>query len=59
MSGKRKFLTSEERVKCLKLFESGKSSRVIASELCVGRTQVQSVLKREQKLWRSMNRMQM
>ncbi|KAH3780267.1 hypothetical protein DPMN_158079 [Dreissena polymorpha] len=45
MSGERKFLTLEERVKCLKLFEYGKSSRVIASELCVGRTQVQSVLK--------------
>ena len=34
----------------MKLFESGKSSRVIASELCVGRTQVQSVLKRKREI---------
>ena len=50
MSGKRRFLTLEERVKCLILFESGKRSRVIASELCVGRTQVQSVLKHKREI---------
>ncbi|KAH3802345.1 hypothetical protein DPMN_156021 [Dreissena polymorpha] len=50
MSGERKFPTLEERVTCLKLFESGKSSRVIASELCVGRTQVQSVLKHKREI---------
>ncbi|XP_052275560.1 tigger transposable element-derived protein 4-like [Dreissena polymorpha] len=50
MSSKRKFLTLEERVKCLKLFESGKSSRVIASELHVGRTQVLNVLKRKREI---------
>ncbi|KAH3805595.1 hypothetical protein DPMN_133900 [Dreissena polymorpha] len=50
MSGERKFLTLGERVKCLKLFESGKSSRVIASELCVGRTQVQSVHKHKREI---------
>lgn len=44
---KRKCLTLEERVKCIKLLESGKSSRAVANEIGVGRTQVQNVLKRK------------
>lgn len=50
MASKRKCLTLEERVKCLKLLESGKSSRVVASELGVGRSQVQNVLKRKREI---------
>ena len=46
MSGnKRKCLTLEERVKCVKLLEIGKGSRNVAVELGVGRTQVQNVLR--------------
>lgn len=47
---KRKCMTLEERVKCLKLLESGKSSRVVANEFGVGRTQVQNVLKRKREI---------
>ena len=43
----RKCLTLEERVKCIKLLEQGKSSRVVASEVGVGRTQIQNLLKRK------------
>lgn len=43
-------MTLEERVKCLKLLEQGKSSRVIATEMGVGRTQVQGVLKRKREI---------
>jgi kinesin family protein 6/9 len=51
MSGtKRKCLTLEERNYCVKLLESGKSSRVVAVELGVGRTQVQNVLKRKREI---------
>jgi len=46
MASKQKCMTLEERVKCIKLLDSGKSSRVVANELGVGRTQVQNVLKR-------------
>ena len=47
MASKRKCLTLEERVKCIKLLDSGKSSRVVAAELGVGRTQIQGILKRK------------
>lgn len=49
-TSKRKCLTLEERVKCLKLLESGKSTRTVASEIGVGRTQVQNVLKRKREI---------
>ena len=45
MSAKRKCLTLEERVKVIKLLESGKSSRTVADEVGVGRTQIQNVFK--------------
>ena len=38
MATKRKCMTLEERVKCLKLLEQGKSSRVVATEMGVGRS---------------------
>ena len=46
----RKCLTLDERVKCLKLLEAGKSSRIVANELGVGKTQVQNVLKRKREI---------
>ena len=50
MASKRKCLTLEERVKCIKLLDSGKSSRVVAAELGVGRTQIQGILKRKREI---------
>ena len=50
MSQKRKCLTLEERVKVLQLLDSGRSSRVIASDFGVGRTQVQNVAKRKREI---------
>ena len=38
---KRKFLTLDERVAVIKLLESGKSSRKVAEQYGVGRTQIQ------------------
>ena len=50
MSAKRKCLTLEERVKVIKLLESGKSSRIVADEVGVGRTQIQNVFKRKREI---------
>ena len=47
---KRKVLTLDERVKVIKLLESGKSSRILAEHLGVGRTQIQQTLKRKAEL---------
>ncbi|KAH3713826.1 hypothetical protein DPMN_073627 [Dreissena polymorpha] len=44
---KRKCLSLEDRVKVVRLLESGRSSRDIASEFGVGRTQIQNVAKRK------------
>ncbi|XP_053390017.1 tigger transposable element-derived protein 4-like [Mercenaria mercenaria] len=46
----RKCLTLEDRVKCLKLLELGKSSCVVAAKIGVGRMQVQNVLKRKREI---------
>lgn len=40
----------DERVKCIKLFESGKSAHAVASDLGVSRTQVQNVLKHKREI---------
>ena len=47
---KRKVLTLDERVKVIKLMESGKSSRILAEQFGVGRTQIQQTLKRKAEL---------
>jgi kinesin family protein 6/9 len=49
MASKRKITTLklEERYEVLKLYDTGKSSRQIASELGVGRSQIQNILKRK------------
>lgn len=44
---KRKCLSLEDRVKVVKLLDSGRSSRDIASDFGVGRTQIQNVAKRK------------
>lgn len=46
-SKKRKVLTLEDRVKVIKLLESGRSTRLVAEEFGVGKTQVQQTLKRK------------
>ena len=38
---KRKFLSADESIAIIKMFESGKSSRKIAEQFCVSRTQMQ------------------
>lgn len=47
---KRKFLTLDDRVKVIKLSEAGKSSRSIADEIGVGRTQIQNIVKRKREI---------
>lgn len=47
---KRKFLTLEERMKVIKMSESGRSQRAIADEMNVGKTQIQCILKRKREL---------
>ena len=49
-SKKRKVLTLDERVKAIKLVESGKSSRKVAEDFGVGRTQIQETLKRKREI---------
>ncbi len=44
---KRKVLTLDDRVKVIKLLEGGKSTRLVAEEFGVGKTQVQQTLKRK------------
>ena len=43
-SRKRKVLTLEDRVKVIKLFDSGKSGRQIPESLDVGKTQIQNII---------------
>ncbi len=50
MSTKRKCLTLEDRVKALKMMEAGKSCRSVADEMGVGKTQIQSILKRKREV---------
>ena len=50
-SKKRKVLTLDERVKVIKQLESGKSSRKVADEFGVGRTQIQETLKRKREIF--------
>lgn len=50
MSTKRKCLTLEDRVKALKMMEAGKSCRSVADQMGVGKTQIQSILKRKREL---------
>lgn len=47
---KRKFLTLDDHIKVIKLSEAGKSSRSIAEEIGVGRTQVQNIIKRKREV---------
>ena len=47
---KRKVLTLEQRVEVIRLIESGKSSRIVAEQFGVGKTQVQQTLKRKAEL---------
>ena len=49
---KRKFLSLEDRVKMVRMLDSERSSRIIASEFGVGRTQVQNVAKRKREFLR-------
>lgn len=49
-STKRKCLTLEERMKALKMLESGRSCRAVATEMGVSKTQKQSVMKRKQEI---------
>lgn len=44
-SKKRKVLTLEDRIEVIRLLESGKSSRVVAEQFGVGKTQVQQTKK--------------
>jgi IS30 family transposase len=46
-SPKRKALTLQERVEVIKMNESGKSARAIAEHFKVGKTQIQSTIKRK------------
>jgi len=50
MASKRKFLTLEERVKVISLLGKGHSCRRVASDLGVGKTQIQSILKRKHEI---------
>ncbi|KAH3775866.1 hypothetical protein DPMN_177275 [Dreissena polymorpha] len=50
MASKRKFLTLEERVKVISLLGEGHSCRRVASDLGVGKTQIQSILKRKHEI---------
>ena len=50
MASKRKFLTLEERVKVISLVGKGHSCRRVASGLGVGKTQIQSILKRKHEI---------
>jgi len=43
MAGKRKILTLEQRVDCLKKFDDGVSCRAIALELGCGKTQIAAI----------------
>ena len=47
---KRKCLSLEDRIKVLHLLDAGHSSRVIASDFGVGRTQIQNVAKRKREI---------
>ena len=47
---KRKVLNLEDRVKVIRLMESGKSSRIVAEQFGVGRTQIQQTMKRKAEL---------
>lgn len=51
-SNKRKktFLSLEEKIKVLKLNDGGKSARVIATELGVGKTQIQTIIKNKEEI---------
>ena len=49
-SKKWKVLTLDECIKAIKLVESGKSSRKVAEEFGVGRTQIQETLKRKREV---------
>ena len=44
-----KVLTLEERVQVIKLLESGRSSRVVADQFGVGKTQIQQTLMQQYK----------
>ena len=44
---KKKFLTLQDRVMVIKMTSNGKSCNTIAEELAVGRTQIQSIVKRK------------
>ncbi len=50
MPPKRTCLTLEERVRALKMFESGKSTRFVADQMGVGRTQIQNAVKRKREI---------
>jgi kinesin family protein 6/9 len=47
MASKRKLLTLQDKIKVIQLSKGGLSSRKIADEFNVGRTQVQNILKRK------------
>ncbi|KAH3706742.1 hypothetical protein DPMN_066131 [Dreissena polymorpha] len=50
MASKRKFLTLEERVKVISLLGKGHSCRRVASDLGVGKTEIQIILKRKHEI---------
>ena len=53
-----KFLNLEDCIKVIQLSESGKASRLIAEEMGVGRTQIQTIMKRKrEKSWMNMKGM--
>ncbi|KAH3870905.1 hypothetical protein DPMN_034097 [Dreissena polymorpha] len=50
MTSKRKFLTLDERVKVISMLKKGHSCRRVASDLGVGKTQIQNILKRKREI---------
>ena len=53
---KRKVVTQEERINALKKIDEGKSCRAVSSELGVGKTQIQAIVKERddiQRRWES------
>ncbi|KAH3832762.1 hypothetical protein DPMN_106057 [Dreissena polymorpha] len=50
MASKREFLTLQERVKVISLLDKGHSCRRVASDRGVGKTQIQSILKRKHEI---------
>jgi predicted transcriptional regulator len=53
---KRNFLSLDDRVKVIQLAENGKTGRKIASEMGVGKTQVQEIIKRKHEVLEEFNK---